>query len=248
VLGRITATTDYAALAGCDLIVEAVFEDPKIKAEVTAEAEAVIPADCIFATNTSTLPISDLAQGVETPRPVHRHPLLLAGRQDAAGRDHPRPRDRRPRRGQGARLRAPDPQDADRGERRALLLRQPLHHPLHQRGHPHGGRGRAPGAGRKRRQDGGHAARAAAAGGRDLDRPRREDRQGHQGRDGRCLSRRRGGRGAVLDGDQGRLGRKSKAGFYAYDDAGKRIGLWDGSPRATPRPVRSPISPRCSTG
>ncbi len=67
VLGRITATTDYAALKGCDLIVEAVFEDPKVKAGVTAQAEAVIPSDAIFATNTSTLPISDLAKASARP-------------------------------------------------------------------------------------------------------------------------------------------------------------------------------------
>ena len=62
VLARILATTDYAALAGCDLIVEAVFEDMRVKAEVTARAEAAVGVDCIFATNTSTLPISDLAK------------------------------------------------------------------------------------------------------------------------------------------------------------------------------------------
>lgn len=67
VLARITATTDYAALEGCDLIVEAVFEDPAVKAEVTARAEAVIPPDAIFATNTSTLPISDLARASTRP-------------------------------------------------------------------------------------------------------------------------------------------------------------------------------------
>ncbi|MCG6111864.1 MAG: 3-hydroxyacyl-CoA dehydrogenase NAD-binding domain-containing protein [Paracoccus sp.] len=67
VLARITATTDYAALDGCDLIVEAVFEDPAVKAEVTKKAEAVIPADAIFATNTSTLPISDLAKASARP-------------------------------------------------------------------------------------------------------------------------------------------------------------------------------------
>ena len=67
VLGRITATIDYAALDGCDLVVEAVFEDPKVKAEVTARAEAAIPADAIFATNTSTLPISDLARASSRP-------------------------------------------------------------------------------------------------------------------------------------------------------------------------------------
>jgi 3-hydroxyacyl-CoA dehydrogenase/enoyl-CoA hydratase/3-hydroxybutyryl-CoA epimerase len=67
VLSRITATTDYTALAGCDLIVEAVFEDPKIKADVTAKVEAVTGGDCIFATNTSTLPITDLARASARP-------------------------------------------------------------------------------------------------------------------------------------------------------------------------------------
>ena len=67
VLGRILATTDYAALSGCDLIVEAVFEDPKVKAEVTARVEAATGPDCIFATNTSTLPISSLAKASQRP-------------------------------------------------------------------------------------------------------------------------------------------------------------------------------------
>ncbi|MFN5997955.1 MAG: 3-hydroxyacyl-CoA dehydrogenase NAD-binding domain-containing protein [Paracoccaceae bacterium] len=67
VLGRITATTDYAALAGVDLVVEAVFEDPKIKADVTAKVEATTGADCIYATNTSTLPITGLAAASKRP-------------------------------------------------------------------------------------------------------------------------------------------------------------------------------------
>jgi 3-hydroxyacyl-CoA dehydrogenase / enoyl-CoA hydratase / 3-hydroxybutyryl-CoA epimerase len=67
VLARITATTDYAALAGCDLIVEAVFEDMGVKAEVTKKVEAVVGPDCIFATNTSTLPITDLAHASTRP-------------------------------------------------------------------------------------------------------------------------------------------------------------------------------------
>ncbi len=67
VLGLITATNDYAALKGCDLIVEAVFEDVKIKAEVTRKVEEVVGEDCIFATNTSTLPISELARASARP-------------------------------------------------------------------------------------------------------------------------------------------------------------------------------------
>ena len=66
-LSRITATTDYQALKGCDLIIEAVFEDPAVKAEVTAKVEAVVGPDTIFATNTSTLPISDLAKASQRP-------------------------------------------------------------------------------------------------------------------------------------------------------------------------------------
>ncbi len=67
VLGRITATTDHAALSDCDLVIEAVFEDPKVKAEVTARAGAAVGPDCILATNTSTLPVSGLAQASQRP-------------------------------------------------------------------------------------------------------------------------------------------------------------------------------------
>ncbi|MWB77659.1 3-hydroxyacyl-CoA dehydrogenase [Pseudooceanicola sp. 216_PA32_1] len=67
ILGRITATTDYSALSDADLIIEAVFEDPGVKAEVTKNVEAVIPADCIFASNTSTLPITGLAKASSRP-------------------------------------------------------------------------------------------------------------------------------------------------------------------------------------
>ncbi|MBO9467401.1 enoyl-CoA hydratase/isomerase family protein [Tropicibacter sp. R15_0] len=66
-LSRITATTDLDALKGCDLIIEAVFEDVGVKAEMTKKVEAIVGEDCIFATNTSTLPISDLAKASERP-------------------------------------------------------------------------------------------------------------------------------------------------------------------------------------
>ena len=85
VLGRIAATPDYAALAGCDLVVEAVFEDPGVKAETTRRAEQHLPADAIFATNTSTLPIGELAKASRAPdqfigihffSPVHKMMLV----------------------------------------------------------------------------------------------------------------------------------------------------------------------------
>ncbi|MBT25173.1 3-hydroxyacyl-CoA dehydrogenase NAD-binding domain-containing protein [Thalassobius sp. S69A] len=66
-LSRITATPDLDALKGCDLIIEAVFEDPGVKAEMTKKVEAIIPEDCIFASNTSTLPITGLAKASVRP-------------------------------------------------------------------------------------------------------------------------------------------------------------------------------------
>jgi 3-hydroxyacyl-CoA dehydrogenase/enoyl-CoA hydratase/3-hydroxybutyryl-CoA epimerase len=66
-LSLITATPDLDALKGCDLIIEAVFEDPAVKAEMTKKVEAVIPEDCIFASNTSTLPITGLAKASSRP-------------------------------------------------------------------------------------------------------------------------------------------------------------------------------------
>jgi 3-hydroxyacyl-CoA dehydrogenase/enoyl-CoA hydratase/3-hydroxybutyryl-CoA epimerase len=61
-LAHITASADYKDLAGCDLVVEAVFEDRGVKAEATKNAQAVLGPDVVFATNTSTLPITSLAE------------------------------------------------------------------------------------------------------------------------------------------------------------------------------------------
>ena len=67
VLDLICPTTKFEDLKDCDLIVEAVFEDPAVKAEVTKKAEAIIDKNCIFASNTSTLPITSLASASERP-------------------------------------------------------------------------------------------------------------------------------------------------------------------------------------
>jgi 3-hydroxyacyl-CoA dehydrogenase/enoyl-CoA hydratase/3-hydroxybutyryl-CoA epimerase len=68
-LAKITAGTDFALLQGCDLVIEAVFEDRAIKADVTTRAEAQLGASAVFASNTSTLPITGLAQA--SVRPAH---------------------------------------------------------------------------------------------------------------------------------------------------------------------------------
>jgi 3-hydroxyacyl-CoA dehydrogenase/enoyl-CoA hydratase/3-hydroxybutyryl-CoA epimerase len=84
-LERIKPTTDYALLAGCELVIEAVFEDRAVKAQVTKKAEANIAAAAVFASNTSTLPITGLAQASERPEqflglhffsPVDKMPLV----------------------------------------------------------------------------------------------------------------------------------------------------------------------------
>ncbi|WP_438955314.1 3-hydroxyacyl-CoA dehydrogenase NAD-binding domain-containing protein [Cognatiyoonia sp.] len=67
VLDLINATTHLDALKGCDLIVEAVFEDVGVKAEMTKKVEAIVGEDCIFASNTSTLPITELAKASKRP-------------------------------------------------------------------------------------------------------------------------------------------------------------------------------------
>ncbi|MEX1083138.1 MAG: FAD-dependent oxidoreductase, partial [Xanthobacteraceae bacterium] len=66
-LARITPTADYTALAACDLVIEAVFEDRKVKAEAIAKANAAMSDQAIFASNTSTLPITSLASEYKDP-------------------------------------------------------------------------------------------------------------------------------------------------------------------------------------
>ncbi len=96
-LARITATTEDEALADCDLVIEAVFEDPAVKKGIFRRVQAVLRPGAILATNTSTLPITALAEGAARPgeivgihffSPVERMPLveiIKAGRtSDAA--------------------------------------------------------------------------------------------------------------------------------------------------------------------
>jgi 3-hydroxyacyl-CoA dehydrogenase/enoyl-CoA hydratase/3-hydroxybutyryl-CoA epimerase len=61
-LAHIKPSADYADLKGCDLVIEAVFEDRAVKAEATRKAQAVLGPDIVFGSNTSTLPISSLAE------------------------------------------------------------------------------------------------------------------------------------------------------------------------------------------
>ncbi len=85
ILAKITPTTDPADMKGCDMVIEAVFENPDLKAKVTAETEAVLDADKIYGSNTSTIPITLLAKASDRPEnfigihffsPVDKMPLV----------------------------------------------------------------------------------------------------------------------------------------------------------------------------
>jgi 3-hydroxyacyl-CoA dehydrogenase/enoyl-CoA hydratase/3-hydroxybutyryl-CoA epimerase len=85
ILDRIHPTADAADLAGCDSVIEAVFEDPALKAKVYGEVQDVVDKDALLASNTSTLPITELAAGVNRPEdfigmhffsPVDKMPLV----------------------------------------------------------------------------------------------------------------------------------------------------------------------------
>ncbi len=95
VLDRITAVQDFPLLAGCDLVIEAVFENRAVKADVIRRTAQYLPASAVLASNTSTLPISALAECGQRPAqfiglhffsPVERMPLVevIVGRQTAS--------------------------------------------------------------------------------------------------------------------------------------------------------------------
>ncbi|AZQ69292.1 3-hydroxyacyl-CoA dehydrogenase [Silicimonas algicola] len=228
VLGRITATTDLQALKGCDLIVEAVFEDPGVKAEMTKKVEALVGDDCIFATNTSTLPISDLAKASVRPEqfigihffsPVDRMMLVEIIKGKATGEravakalDYVRQIRKTPIVVNDARFFYAN---------RCII-------PYINEGIRMVGEGVEPAL----------VDNAARLLGFPVGPLQLVDETSID-LGVKIAKATRAGMGeaypdAAVDevlfwmADQGRLGRKSKAGFYAYDEAGKRTGLWQG--------------------
>jgi len=227
-LSLIAATTDYAALNGCDLIVEAVFEDVAIKAEVTRAVEAFVGADCIFATNTSTLPIGELARASTRPEqfigihffsPVDKMMLveIIKGAQTgdvavAKALDFARQIRKTPIVVNDARFFYAN---------RCII-------PYINEGIRMVSEGVAPAL----------IENAARMVGMPLGPLQLVDETSIDLGVKIARATRAAMGDAYPDGavdevlfrlaDQGRLGRKAKAGFYAYDDAGKRTGLWDG--------------------
>ncbi len=227
-LSRIHATSDYAALAGCDLIIEAVFEDTAVKAEVTAKAEAVIPDTCIYASNTSTLPISDLAKASTRPgqfigihffSPVEKMNLVeiirgadTGDRAVAKALDYVRQIRKTPIVVNDARFFYAN---------RCII-------PYVNEGVRMVGEGVEPALVE-------NAARMLGfpVGPLQLNDETSIDLGVKIAKATKAAMGNAYDAGAADDVlfwlfDQGRLGRKSKSGYYAYDDAGKRIGIWEG--------------------
>jgi len=96
IVARVQPVADYERLAGAELVIEAVFENREVKAEVTRRAEAVLRSEVVFASNTSTLPITGLAQASARPErfiglhffsPVERMPLVEIIRGERTGEE-----------------------------------------------------------------------------------------------------------------------------------------------------------------
>jgi len=228
VLGRIAPTTDYARLSGCDLVVEAVFEDPKVKAEVTARAEAALGPEAVFATNTSTLPITDLARASQRPErfigihffsPVDKMMLVEIIRGEETGPEA-----------------VAKALDFVRQIRKTPIVVNDARFfyanrciiPYINEGIRMVAEGVAPALIE-------NAARMVGmpVGPLQLVDETSIDLGVKIARATRAAMGEAYPDGAVDEvlfamADNGRLGRKAKAGFYAYDDAGKRTGLWDG--------------------
>ena len=189
-LARITPTDEPAAAAGADLVIEAVFEDPAVKAQVFAEIEPLPRAR--RAARLEHLDAADhrAGRGRHAAGRLHRAALLQPGGQDAAAGDHQGREDQRRDPLPGARPGKADQEDADRGQRLARLLHQPRDRDLHQRGRGHAAGGRSRGLDRAGLQPGRLPRPGAPAQRRAQPQPRAQDPRRHQGRD-------RGRRGRV---------------------------------------------------
>ncbi len=134
-------TDKQVAFGDADFVIEAVFEEMSVKKTVFADVEKVVSAECVLATNTSSLSITEMAADLEHPErvvgfhffnPVAVMPLLEIVKGDD---------DRRRHAGDGVRHRQGAEEDDDPGQGQPVLHRQPAARPLHERGRPHRRRG-----------------------------------------------------------------------------------------------------------
>ena len=93
-MGLLKPTLDFEALADCDLIIEAVYENMDVKKEVFGRLDKIAKPGAILASNTSYLNIDEIAASISRPRRRRRHALLLAGQRHEAARGGARRQDR----------------------------------------------------------------------------------------------------------------------------------------------------------
>ena len=131
VLARVTAVDELGA---ADLLIEAIVENAEAKKELFRAADAALPPEAVLASNTSSIPITELAAATSRPERVDRHAFLQPGPDARARRGDPRGADLgRDRRGDRP-ARARSREDARGGERLPRVRLEPDPHAVHQRG------------------------------------------------------------------------------------------------------------------
>ena len=120
----LSATSNLDDLASADLVVEAVIENLDIKRQIFARLEPQMRPDAVLASNTSTIPITQLAEGLTRPERHLRHPFFQSGQKNAAGGSNSGKAHQRSNRRHGSRLCQKRRQDAGRRERWARILGQ----------------------------------------------------------------------------------------------------------------------------
>lgn len=231
-LARITPTAEIADLAGCDAVIEAVFEDPGLKRKVFQEAEQAVAPDALLCSNTSTLPITALAEGVQRQddfiglhffSPVDKMPLVEIVKGERTGEE--------------ALARAFDlVRQIDKtpivvNDSRGFFTSRVIGHFLNE-GVAMVGEGIEPASVEQAAAQAGYPAKVLALmDDLTLTLPRKirdETRQAVEEADGTWRPH---PAEAVLDrmvDEFGRTGRSGGAGFYDYDENGTRLRLWPG--------------------
>jgi 3-hydroxyacyl-CoA dehydrogenase/enoyl-CoA hydratase/3-hydroxybutyryl-CoA epimerase len=236
IMSRITPTADYATLGDCDLVIEAVFEDRKVKADTFAKAQQYLKADAIFASNTSTLPINSLAEefkdqgkfiGIHFFSPVEKMMLveIIVGKNTgdvalATALDYVRVIGK-----------TPIVVNDSRGffANRCVLR-------FTAEGLENAAGRRAAGDDREHRARWRHAGRAAVAVRRGRARSRAQDHEGDRSRSRpNAIDQTQKKLMVEMVEKQGRFGRKNSKGFYDYPEKGKgQKSLWPGLSRCSP--------------
>ena len=133
--GLVTGSLTKDVFADADLVIEAVFEEMSVKQQVFAEVEEIVAPECVLATNTSSLSVTEMAADAGAPGAGRRPALLQPGRGAAAAGGRPRRADRRRDAGHRVRGRQGAEEVLRAGQGRPGVRREPAAHPVPRRGH-----------------------------------------------------------------------------------------------------------------